>query len=177
MYGSAADNPTDWGLPAIHFIADFSWHREIREQVDPPSPGFIYRDSILRKAYLGIANAYARPSGRDVLRDDVVIANSRWTANLSSRFVAWDCAAVCTLRLDLSSLMSHGRRKGRGVRHDRAHCSREESRRGNCHPLEAVRRGPCTSAPHLRAHRRRYLQAAYRSASEKPLACIIQRGR
>jgi glycosyltransferase involved in cell wall biosynthesis len=90
----SADNPTDWGLPAIHFIADFSWHREIREQVDPPSPGFIYRDSILRKAYLGIANAYARPSGRDVLRDDVVIANSRWTANLLKQICGVDCAAV-----------------------------------------------------------------------------------
>ena len=25
----SAYNMTDWGLPAFHFIADFSWHREI----------------------------------------------------------------------------------------------------------------------------------------------------
>jgi glycosyltransferase involved in cell wall biosynthesis len=90
----SAYNPTDWGLPAIHFIADFSWHREIRERLDPPSPGFIYRDSILRRAYLRIAAAYARPSGRDVLRDDLVIANSRWAAAQVKQFCGVDCAAV-----------------------------------------------------------------------------------
>jgi glycosyltransferase involved in cell wall biosynthesis len=90
----SAYNPTDWGLPAIHFIADFSWHRKLREQLHPPSPGFIYRDSLVRRAYLGIAAAYGRPSGRDVLRDDVVIANSRWTANLLRQACGIDCAAV-----------------------------------------------------------------------------------
>jgi glycosyltransferase involved in cell wall biosynthesis len=90
----SAYNPTDWGLPAVHFIADFSWHREIRERLDPPTPGFIYRDSLLRRAYLGIAAAYARPSGRDVLRDDPVIANSRWAATQVKQFCGVNCAAV-----------------------------------------------------------------------------------
>ncbi len=90
----SAYNPTDWGLPAVHFIADFSWHREIRERYDPPSPGFIYSDSILRKTYLGLAAACARPSGRDVLRDDVLIANSRWTASLIKKECGVDCAAI-----------------------------------------------------------------------------------
>jgi glycosyltransferase involved in cell wall biosynthesis len=90
----SAYNLTDWGLPAVHFIADFSWHRELRDRLDPPSPGFIYRDTILRRAYLGIAAAYARPSDRDVLRDDLVIANSRWSANLVKKFCGVDCAAV-----------------------------------------------------------------------------------
>ncbi len=35
----SAYNTTDWGLPAIHFIADFSWNQEIREQFHPPIPG------------------------------------------------------------------------------------------------------------------------------------------
>jgi glycosyltransferase involved in cell wall biosynthesis len=78
----SAYNPTDWGMPAIHFIADFSWHQEIRERIHPPSPGFIYRDTMLRRLYLQIASAYAKPSGRDLLRDDLVIANSNWTADL-----------------------------------------------------------------------------------------------
>lgn len=90
----SAYNTTDWGLPAVHFIADFTWHREIRERVDPPSPGFIYRDSLLRRAYLGIVAAYARPSGWDVLRDDPVIANSRWAATQMKQFCGVDCAAV-----------------------------------------------------------------------------------
>jgi glycosyltransferase involved in cell wall biosynthesis len=90
----SAYNPTDWGLPAVHFIADFSWRREIRERLDPPSPGFIYLDTLVRRTYLGIAAAYARPSGRDVLRDDLVIANSRWSATLIKQFCGMDCAAV-----------------------------------------------------------------------------------
>jgi glycosyltransferase involved in cell wall biosynthesis len=90
----SAYNPTDWGLPAVHFIADFSWHQEIRKRLDPPSPGFMYQDSILRKAYLKIAFIYGKPSGRDVLRDDLVIANSRWTADLIRQTLGVECAAV-----------------------------------------------------------------------------------
>jgi glycosyltransferase involved in cell wall biosynthesis len=90
----SAYNPTDWGLPAIHFIADFSWHRELRERLDPPTPGFIYRDSVFRRAYLRLAAAYGRPTGRDLLRDDVVIANSRWTADLMRTALGVECAAV-----------------------------------------------------------------------------------
>src|ERR1700687_461012 len=77
----SAYNPTDWGLPAVHFIADFVWHRTLREQLNPPTPGFIYRNSVFRRSYLRIAAAYGRRSGRDVLRDDVVIANSTWTSD------------------------------------------------------------------------------------------------
>jgi glycosyltransferase involved in cell wall biosynthesis len=90
----SAYNPTDWGLPAVHFIADFSWHQEIRERLDPATPGFIYQDSILRKLYLRIANTYAKPSGRDVLRDDMVIANSHWTAALMKEACGVACSAV-----------------------------------------------------------------------------------
>jgi len=90
----SAYNTTDWGLPALHFIADFSWHREIREQFHPPSPGFIYRDTMARRAYLKIAAAYGRASGRDVLRDDLVIANSHWTAKVVRQYCGVDCNAV-----------------------------------------------------------------------------------
>jgi glycosyltransferase involved in cell wall biosynthesis len=90
----SAYNPTDWGLPAVHFIADFTWHRMLREQLDPPTPGFIYRDSVFRKTYLRIATAHGKRSGRDVLRDDVVIANSRWTADRMRWHCGVDCAAV-----------------------------------------------------------------------------------
>ena len=90
----SAYNPTDWGLLAIHFIADFSWNPEIRKQFDPPSPGFIYRESMFRWFYLTIAAAYGRPSGQDVLRDDVLIANSKWTAALIQRQCGVECAEV-----------------------------------------------------------------------------------
>jgi glycosyltransferase involved in cell wall biosynthesis len=90
----SAYNPTDWGLPAVHFLADFSWHQALREKFDPPTPGFIYRDSMVRRSYLRIATAYGRPSGRDVFRDDVVIANSRWATNRMREYCGVDCAAV-----------------------------------------------------------------------------------
>lgn len=90
----SAYNPTDWGMRAVHFIADFNWNRKIREQLDPPSPGLIYRDTIVRRNYLQIAEAYGRPSGRDLLRDDLVIANSQWSANLLKQLCNVECAVV-----------------------------------------------------------------------------------
>jgi glycosyltransferase involved in cell wall biosynthesis len=90
----SAYNPTDWGLPAIHFLADFSWDREIRELFDPKSPGFVYRDTIARKIYLRIASAYSKPSGRDILHEDLVIANSHWSAALMKEHCGVNCAGV-----------------------------------------------------------------------------------
>ncbi|HUV70445.1 MAG TPA: glycosyltransferase [Terracidiphilus sp.] len=90
----SAYNTTDWGQPGIHFLADFSWNHEIRDHLDPPSPGLIYRDSLMRRAYLAIAAAYERPSRRDVLRGDVIIANSRWSATLLKQDCGVECAAV-----------------------------------------------------------------------------------
>ena len=90
----SAYNLTDWGLPAVHFIADFSWKVEIRDRLDPPTPGLIYRESPLRRAYLRIATAYKKPSGRNVFRDDLVIANSRWSDTVLKEHCDVDCAAV-----------------------------------------------------------------------------------
>ncbi|MDR3573737.1 MAG: glycosyltransferase [Anaerolineaceae bacterium] len=90
----SAYNMTDWGLPAVHFIADFSWNSDIRDRLHPPSPGFIYRQSLLRRAYLKMASVYFRPSGRNVLHEDLIIANSRWSAALLKRDCDVDCAAV-----------------------------------------------------------------------------------
>jgi len=90
----SAYNMTDWGMPAVHFLADFSWNREIRDRLDPPSPGLIYRESFLRRAYLKIASAYCKPSGRDVLKDDTVIANSEWSSALLKNHCGVECAAV-----------------------------------------------------------------------------------
>lgn len=90
----SAYNMTDWGLPAIHFIADFSWSSKLRGSLDPPPPGFIYRDTPLRRTYLHLASAYGNRSTRDPLRDDMLIANSDWSASLIKRFYTVDCARV-----------------------------------------------------------------------------------
>ncbi len=90
----SAYNITDWGLPAIHFLADFSWNKPIRDRIAPPSPGFVYRDSLLRKAYLGLASAIESPSGRDPLVEDRFIANSHWTAKTVQQGCNVQCAAM-----------------------------------------------------------------------------------
>lgn len=82
----SAYSPTDWGLPAIHFIADFSWHDEIRNAHDPPPRSLIYKDTLLRRAYLCLARACGSRSGRDLLRQDLVIANSEWSAAQLRRY-------------------------------------------------------------------------------------------
>lgn len=76
----SAYNITDWGAPAIHFIADFCWSKEIRDRFDPQTPGMFYRDSPLRRTYLEIGRLLRRPSGRNPWREDIIIANSVWTA-------------------------------------------------------------------------------------------------
>ena len=90
----SAYNPTDWGLPAIHFIADFAWHPALRQQLTPPTPGLIYQDSVIRRMYLRFAASRERPSGRDLLREDIVIANSKWTRDRLRQYCGVDCSAM-----------------------------------------------------------------------------------
>ncbi len=90
----SAYNTTDWGLPAIHFIADFSWQKTLREKFDPPSLGLIYRNSILRLAYLKLAASFGSPSGRDVLQDGLIVANSHWSAQVMNQFCGTECSIV-----------------------------------------------------------------------------------
>jgi glycosyltransferase involved in cell wall biosynthesis len=81
----SAYNPVDFGVPAIHRVADFSWDPGLRAQLDGESPG----DSggpgrnPLNIGYQWLARRFNPPSGRDVLAgDDPIVANSHWTANI-----------------------------------------------------------------------------------------------
>ncbi len=78
-------NFSDFGVPAIHFIADFSWDDAIRRSLHPTPPGigkFIYGDNAIRRAYLRLARFFSRSSGHDVFSgQDCIVANSRWTAS------------------------------------------------------------------------------------------------
>ena len=82
----SAYNPLDFGVPAIQFVADFSWRRDVGEDLDPiPAAArrLIHRDGWLREAYLALGRRLARPSGRDVLAGaDLLVANSEFTATL-----------------------------------------------------------------------------------------------
>jgi glycosyltransferase involved in cell wall biosynthesis len=81
----SACNPTAWGAPAVHFVVDFVWHPTLWKMLDPRAPGFIYRDSSLRKIYLAAARKYGRVSDSPMSPDDLVIANSEWAAELLRR--------------------------------------------------------------------------------------------
>ena len=51
-------NICDFGVPAIHCIADFSWDDEIRKSLHPPPSrvrGFFHQKSFLRNIYLGLS--------------------------------------------------------------------------------------------------------------------------
>jgi glycosyltransferase involved in cell wall biosynthesis len=82
----SAYNVTDWGRPAVHFIADFAWHHEIREKYDPPTPGYFYRNTFIRRLYLGMAAAFSSPTGRDPFSQDCVITNSAWSASMLEQY-------------------------------------------------------------------------------------------
>lgn len=82
----SAYNLCDFGVPAIHCLADFSGDNEIRISLHPLPPGkgnVIYRDNLLRKCYLRFSKLFAAPSGRNFFSgEDIILANSNWTANL-----------------------------------------------------------------------------------------------
>lgn len=90
----SAYNPMDWGLPAVHFLADFTWNGQITRDLDPQPPGFVYRNTPLRKLYLSIAKACSNRSQRDVLREDLLIANSRWADRIMRKYFSVACAGT-----------------------------------------------------------------------------------
>jgi glycosyltransferase involved in cell wall biosynthesis len=80
-----AYNLCDFGVPAIHFIADFCWDEALRSELHPAVGGArgLFHRGLLRKAYLGLSRSLAKPSGRNLFAgEDVIIANSRWSADI-----------------------------------------------------------------------------------------------
>jgi glycosyltransferase involved in cell wall biosynthesis len=85
----SAYNFIPFGRPAIQFVADLSWDDALRRESDPPSPGLrglVQRVGPLRSLYLAAASSIFREeAGPSNWRDDVVVANSRWTADVLRR--------------------------------------------------------------------------------------------
>jgi len=78
-------NFCDFGVPAIHFVADFTFDGELSGHWDARPRGLaalLYGNHPLRKAYLWLCRRIRRPSGRDFMTQDLTLANSRWTAGL-----------------------------------------------------------------------------------------------
>ncbi|MBW2072286.1 MAG: glycosyltransferase family 4 protein [Deltaproteobacteria bacterium] len=82
-------NFCDFGVPAIHCLADFSWNEEIRTRSDPIPMGLrgvFHRHSIIRKGYLALVKTLASPSGRNLLSgEDLLLANSTWSAGIMKK--------------------------------------------------------------------------------------------
>ena len=84
-------NFMQFGRPAIQFIADFTWDDALRWQSDPRSPGLrglFQQTGPLRNAYLSLVRLIsglpvsAAEVDSSTWKSDLVVANSRWTANL-----------------------------------------------------------------------------------------------
>jgi len=80
-------NPCDFGLPLIQFVADFTFAPRLQQTLDPSTSAqrrWWYGDTILRRAYLGLCQRLA-PSHAENWKQNVTVANSRWTAGLLER--------------------------------------------------------------------------------------------
>jgi glycosyltransferase involved in cell wall biosynthesis len=87
----SAYNLCDFGVPAIHCIADFSWDDDIRRSLHPSAGGLrgaMAGDSLLRKLYVAVGRIINPGSGRNLFAgEDLILANSRWSAQvLQSRY-------------------------------------------------------------------------------------------
>ena len=83
----SAYNACDFGVPGIQFIADFSFIEEWRQSLDPRLRGqnrWVYGDSILRRAYLGLCSLVS-PLDREAWKRNLTVANSNWSAEMLRR--------------------------------------------------------------------------------------------
>jgi len=81
----SAYNLCDFGVPAIHCIADFCWDVELVRSLHPLSGGVrgAFQRGTLRKAYMYLARSCAKPSSRDLFAgEDMIFANSHWSADI-----------------------------------------------------------------------------------------------
>lgn len=79
-------NLCDFGVPAIHYLADFSWDDHLRKQFDfLPSDyqATVYKNRLARDMYRIVGKILSNPSGRDLFGGkDLIVANSRWSARI-----------------------------------------------------------------------------------------------
>jgi glycosyltransferase involved in cell wall biosynthesis len=80
-------NPIDLGVPLIQFVADFSFAPRLQQRLDPSTTRhwrWWYGDSILRRTYLNLCDHLA-PHRPENWKQNITVANSRWTAGLLER--------------------------------------------------------------------------------------------
>lgn len=93
----SAYNPCDLGRRTIQCIADFSWHEELRSRHHPTPPGaarLVHSSRLARSLYLRLCGCVHPYDTATVLRRDLIIANSKWTAGHLKRLGASDVVLI-----------------------------------------------------------------------------------
>jgi glycosyltransferase involved in cell wall biosynthesis len=92
----SAYNPIRFGQHAIQLIGDFSFDEKCRLALYPTATGQVHhRPSFVRQAYLSIGDHLAgRHDGAAFVPDDLVVANSQWTADRLREHFALDRVPV-----------------------------------------------------------------------------------
>ena len=93
----SAYNFSDWGVPAIHFIADFAWDSEFNKALNPlPNYGtkLIHRKNLLRWIYMFFCKSIhggAKSKNNFFNGSHLIIANSFWSADLICNYYSYFC--------------------------------------------------------------------------------------
>jgi len=69
-----------WGEPAIHFLSDVVWNKDLEIKYEKDH----IQQSFLKKVFSIIGEKIAGRALNELHKDDIFIANSRWTAKQSS---------------------------------------------------------------------------------------------
>lgn len=92
----SAYNVMDFGERGIQFIADFCFDDKLRGKLNP-SPngikGYFYRDSLIRRIYLGLGRLISGAS-EDGFKKNLTVANSRWSAEVMKKEFGIDCKVI-----------------------------------------------------------------------------------
>ena len=79
-----ASRVLDWGVPAIHFLSDVTWNKELQKKFN--SNELNVNKSSIRYVLFHFGNWLAGSSNRSTTIYDTFVANSKWTASVSSKF-------------------------------------------------------------------------------------------
>lgn len=94
-------NLTDWGSPGIHFIGDFTWDAKLSLDLNGSSKrqqSWFHRKNLVRNLYLKLCKLISQKARNplNLIKSDkeIIIANSKWTANILFKRFSVDCHSV-----------------------------------------------------------------------------------
>jgi glycosyltransferase involved in cell wall biosynthesis len=79
-----ASRTLDWGRPAIHFLSDVAWNEPLQNRFQTAE--MTREEGPVRRFYWKLGRVLAGSSGREPAQHDIFVANSQWTARMSSEY-------------------------------------------------------------------------------------------